>query len=99
LSPLFRTASLKNDVSENVNSRHIRQPADIIVVVSYQSIEPDPVAVMIILGEASAPVWDGQLGHLIPFKRVDNLPESYLLKNFFIKVNVVKFLKINMLPN
>ncbi|RKZ46989.1 MAG: hypothetical protein DRR00_22860, partial [Candidatus Parabeggiatoa sp. nov. 3] len=63
-----------------VDSRHIGQAADIIVVVSYQSIEPAEVAVMIMLGEASAPLWDGQLGHLIPFKRVDNLPESYLLK-------------------
>ena len=63
-----------------VDSRHIGQAADIIVVVSYQSIEPEPIAAMIMLGEASAPLWDGDLGHLIPFKRVDNLPESYLLK-------------------
>jgi hypothetical protein len=63
-----------------VDADHIGQAADILVVVNYQSIAPPPSTVMLMLGEASASIWDGQLGTLIPFKRVSNLPENYLLK-------------------
>ncbi len=62
----------------NVDSRHIGQPADIIIVASYHPIVPfNTQQVFYMLSSNNVPlIWDGNLVNLVAFTRVNLLPKK-----------------------
>ena len=65
----------------SVDSNHIGQAADIIIVVGYKLIEPDGVETFFMFDENRIiRPWDGILDNLIPVMRIASLPESQVVK-------------------
>lgn len=72
----------------NVDSRHLGQAADIIIVASHNPIVPfNTQQIFYMFSSSNLPeVWDGNLAHLVAFSRVNNLPKKLPLNLYGGKV-------------
>jgi hypothetical protein len=72
----------------NVDSRHIGQAADIIIVASHNPIVPfNTQQIFYMFSSSNLPeVWDGNLAKLVAFSRVNNLPKKLPLNLYGGKV-------------
>ena len=72
----------------NVDSRHIGQGADIIIVASHNPIVPfNTQQIFYMFSSDNRPeVWDGNLANLVAFSRINNLPKKLPLNLYGGKV-------------
>jgi hypothetical protein len=72
----------------NVDSRHLGQSADIIIVASHNPIVPfNTQQIFYMFSSSNLPeVWDGNLAHLVAFSRVNSLPKKLPLNLYGGKV-------------
>jgi hypothetical protein len=65
----------------NVDSQHIGQVADIIVVGNHQPIEPidAPFTLYMLDSNSVLQVWEGIIANLVHFMRIDSLPETQIV--------------------